>query len=361
MSCGQVSTTLRAAVAIAFSCMAFSSMSHAQVPCPPPTLSVDGGSTVQTQCSASEILASKYPGDVGISADPDVIWAENFEHSSVSAVTSRYSDFSNPAGMSFSTDKPSKSNGTKSLRLTSSGSSSSTRATHLFKNLATSSSSGYDELYVRYYIKYQGGPPWAHSGMWVGGYNPAINWPNPQAGLKPTGSDRFSVGFEQAEHGNDIKLDFYNYWMNMRSWMDSPSGNQAYYGNSVLHDPSARARADAWLCVELHVKLNSDPASSAGGQLAVWIDDQLKRRYTNTSPQGYWVRDKFCPSDSVDKECTDFRTSNMPLVPLDLQFRRTNDLKINYVWLQNYITDPGSGSLWFDDVVVARRRIGCIR
>ena len=27
----------------------------------------------------------------------------------------------------------------------------------------------------------------------------------------------------------------------------------------------------------------------------------------------------------------------------------------------SYITDPGEGSVWYDDMVVARRRIGCLR
>src|SRR5262245_65274536 len=35
-------------------------------------------------------LASDYPGDVGIEADPDVIWAESFDQASVSGLAARY-------------------------------------------------------------------------------------------------------------------------------------------------------------------------------------------------------------------------------------------------------------------------------
>ncbi len=31
----------------------------------------------------------------------------------------------------------------------------------------------------------------------MGGYNPPLDWPNPQAGIKPAGNDRFSAAAEQ--------------------------------------------------------------------------------------------------------------------------------------------------------------------
>ena len=37
------------------------------------------------------------------------------------------------------------------------------------------------------------------------------------------------------------------------------------------------------------------------------------------------------------------------------------DLKLNAFWPQNYITDPVAGSVWFDDMVIAKQRIGCLR
>jgi len=47
--------------------------------------------------------------------------------------------------------------------------------------------------------------------------------------------------------------------------------------------------------------------------------------------------------------------------PLDIQFRSSAALQLNHIWLQNYITDPSAGNVWFDDVVVAETRIGCLR
>lgn len=329
------------------------------LPCPPPSITVDAQPPVLTAClPPSATLSSQYPGDVGISGDPDVVWAENFEQGSVSSVTSRYSDVSNAGGMTLTSDTPAMSSGANSLRMQSSG--SGVNSTHLFKGLANSNG-GDDEWYVRYYTKYGAGGTWNHTGVWFGGYNPAISWPNPQAGTKPNGDDRFSFALEPVGSGSNIQFDFYNYWMQMHSWMASPSGSTAYYGNAVLHDTSATMPADGWTCVEMHLKLNTDLASAAGGELTLWFNDNLVQSYDEAGPLGYWIKDKFCPDTTSDASCTAYRTAGTPLVPLDLQVRTTNSLKLNYLWLQNYVTSAGVGNVWFDDVVVAKRRVGCIQ
>lgn len=314
----------------------------------------DGGSQA-TDGGAPQLLADRYPGDVNIASDPAVVWAENFEAATVADVAARYEEAKGQSGMALEQDTPASSTGQRSMRLTASG--AGPNAVDLFKNLAP----GYDELYVRYYVKYQGGAPWHHSGVWIGGYNPPTNWPNPQAGTKPTGSDRFSIAFEPIEDGTNVRMDFYNYWMNMHSWMAQPSGNTAYYGNTLLHDTSVRAPDDTWFCVEYHVKLNPDPSSRMGAELALWMNDQLVQRFTDSAPLGYWVRDKFCPDAADGTECTDYRPANPTLVPLDLQFRTTSDLKISHFWPQNYVSAGGPSSLWFDDMVLATERVGCLR
>jgi hypothetical protein len=304
--------------------------------------------------SSGPTLASQYPGDVGIDKDPDVIWTENFEEGSASAMLARYDD-KNPTGLTLDSDVPPKSSGKASGKLTASG--AGPNAVDFYKNLQP----GYDEWYVRYYVKYQGNAPWHHTSVWVGGYNPPLNYAFPHAGEKPNGDDRFSVAFEpQEENVATPRMDFYNYWMQMHSWMDQPSGNTAYYGNSLIHDPSVVATGQ-WQCVEIHIKLNTDVSSGTGAELGLWVDDQSIIQFTDSSPLGYWVKDKFCPEAATGTECTDYKPANPTLVPLDLQFRTTTDLKLNYFWPQNYITDTGSGTVWYDDMVIAKRRIGCIQ
>ena len=303
--------------------------------------------------STATTLAEKYPGDVGMASDPSVVWSENFEEGSISAFTSRYSSYTNAAGMTLSTDHPASSSGQHAVVLTAGGSNT---ATDFYKSFGT----GYDELWIRYYAKYVGSGPWHHSGLWFGGYNPPLSYPSPHAGTKPSGSDRYSIGLEPNPDFTGTPMDFYAYWMGMHSWKASPTGAPGdYYGNSLLHDAEFRTQSNSWVCYEVHLKLNPNPATAAGAVLEVWQNDSLIRRFDDTGPYGYWVRDKFCPSDADGSECTAYRPANPVLALLDQQWRSTTALKINYLWPQNYNDASTKSSLLLDDMVVAKQRIGC--
>ena len=102
-----------------------------------------------------------------------------------STSTSRYDSASNPPGMALINDVPGGSCGKASMKLTS---GVNANATDLYKRIP-----GEDELFVRYYAKYDAGTHWHHTGVWFGGYNPPTPYANPMAGLRPAGDDRFSV------------------------------------------------------------------------------------------------------------------------------------------------------------------------
>ena len=164
------------------------------------------------------------------------------------------------------------------------------------------------------------------------------------------------------EQAANPRMDFYNYWMKMHSWMDVPTGNTAYYGNSLIHQTRSHAVDDAWMCVEIHVKLNPNAGSGAGAELGLWIDDTSIQQFSDAAPLGYWTKDKFCPDNADSAECTDYPPpAGTQLIPLDLQYRSTTDLKLSAFWPQNYITSGGDGAVWYDDMVIATRRIGCLR
>src|SRR2546428_12339982 len=120
--------------------------------------------------------------------------------------------------MALVADKPSKSCGAASIRLTAGGSTASADdATDLYKKLLKPDGSGFDELYVRWYVKYQAGAPWHHTGVWFGGYNPPSNLPNPHAGIKPVGVDPGSLTTEPACGACSHHLfEFYYCTANMR-------------------------------------------------------------------------------------------------------------------------------------------------
>jgi hypothetical protein len=300
-------------------------------------------------------LSSKYPCDTGLAGDPAVYWLEDFEEGTVSAVTARYDSANNPPGMALVTDVPATSCGRASMKLTA---GTSANATDLYKKLVPA----HDEWYVRYYAKYQRGVTWHHTGVWIGGYAPPSPYPNPQAGLRPNGDDRFSVSIEPVYGVGqpNPRFDFYNYWMGMHSWMDQPQGPTAYYGNSLVHRNSFTADDDTWICIEVHVKLNTDLASSAGAVLEVWKNDALVQRFDESTPVGCWIKDKFCPAGVDGSECTAYpNLCAQPFVALDLQWRSTSSLQLDAFWPQNYITQGPDGSVQYDDMVVAASRVGC--
>jgi len=157
------------------------------------------------------------------------------------------------------------------------------------------------------------------------------------------------------------RLDFYNYWMKMHSWMSPPSGSTAYYGNSLVHQKGFTAANDNWICLEIMVKVNPSPASGAGAELAVWKNDTLVQHFTDKAPLGYWIKDKFCPKGADNPTCTSYPPPpGTKLIPLDLQLRSTTTLKLNYVWPQNYITAGAAGDVTYDDIVIAKARVGCL-
>src|SRR5438128_9702964 len=298
-------------------------------------------------------LADRYPCDRGIAGDPAVVWAENFEEGSVPVVTARYNDYKNPGGMALVTDKPAGSCGAASMQFTADGRNSATQATDLYRRFDT----GQDELYVRWYAKYQAGAPWHHTGVWFGGYNPPSNWPNPQAGIRPLGDDRVSFAVEPVwgNGGPNPVLDFYNYWMQMHTC--SGCGG-SYWGKALLSRMSLTASDNTWACVDVRAPITTNMASDAGAVLEVWKNDSLIQRFPDTAGAGYWVQDHFCPVSADGSQCNYSPTA---AGPADLQFRTTTDLKLNAFWPQNYITDPASGSVWLDDMVLATQRIGCLR
>jgi hypothetical protein len=316
----------------------------------------DAGQPPPGEAGSGTGISSRYPGDQGIASDPSVVWAELFDEGSVSAFTARYDTASNPAGMQLLADVPSKSKSPASIQLTSSGDGAN--ATDFYKSM----SQGYEEWFVRWYAKYPPSIQWHHTGVWFGGYDPALKYPYPRAGLKPAGNDLFSVSIEPIWNIGtaQAQFDFYNYWMNMHSWMAMPSGSTAYYGNALVNENGFGIDETSWSCIEVHVKMNTDPTAGAGAVLEVWKNDALVQSFTGAGPMGYWIRDKFCTMAADGTQCTDYPAPFDTV--LDLQWRTTPTLQLNYFWPQNYITTSGvTAGMQYADMIVATERVGCIQ
>ena len=308
---------------------------------------------VDASSMGTSTLSEQYPGDMGLSGDPTIIWMEDFEEGSLANIASRYDQVQGQDRWLLVSDTPNNQGSALALRA-----GQGQDAVDLYKQLPNA-----DEWYVRWYAKYEAGVPWHHSGVWFGGYNPAMAWPSPMAGLRPNGGDRFSFSIEPVYDVSSAapRFDFYNYWMTMHSWMADPivDDGTAYYGNGLVHRNNFTVDPENWVCLEVHVRLNTDVASSAGAIVEVWKNDTRMQRFDDAAPLGYWIRDKFCPSGADGAECTDYPAAANEV--LDLQMRNDANLQLNAFWPQNYITADAMGTLTLDQMVVAARRIGCMQ
>ena len=118
-------------------------------------------------------IASRYVGDRGIENDPDVVFVEDFEQATLDAILSVWEYSTHAERMSISSDTPSLSKGRQSLFVRGSA--------DMYQRLLP----GYDQLYIRFYAKFE--TSCDSAGHWVrlGGRNPSIPWPWPEAGKCP--------------------------------------------------------------------------------------------------------------------------------------------------------------------------------
>ncbi|MHC4438702.1 MAG: hypothetical protein ACYS3S_15170 [Planctomycetota bacterium] len=300
--------------------------------------------SAQAEESQSEVrhgLASQYKGDKGIEKDPDVIFVENFEAGSLDDVKARWESVKSLEMMSLSADVFAASAGKQSLLMTHIGGKGT--GAHLYRRLLP----GYEQLYVRFYVKFAEDCYPIHHFVHVGGYNPPTPWPQGGAGIRPTGDARFTTGIEP--FGRKWKWDFYSYWMGMRSSPDKKS-----WGHDFINDDNLKAEREKWICVELMMKMN-DPVTESNGEQAIWIDGkswksggQVVSHLGRGFPKGKWVWDSFMP----DLQGEPFE---------GFQWRSDKDLNVNFLWILLYITKAPAGHIskvWFDDIVVAKKYIG---
>lgn len=303
-------------------------------------------------------IASRYPGDVGIAADAEVLFVEDFEEGSIGAATARWEDVRNPALLSLATEVPAGSSGSASL-LIHKEPGDGTSGGHLYRRLVPDGGTGYPEIYARMYVRIGAGSDVIHHfGTNLGGNNPPTAWPVVSAGNRPAGDSSFWTGIEP--YGDAWQWDFYSYWMEMRSWENPDGTGSEFWGNAFLRGTAAESwapvgpdvRRGEWTCIEMMLRVN-DPATGRSGAQAFWIDGALVRRdgqiisyLDEGSPNGTWLRDKWSPEASG--------------APFEgFRWRSAPELLVNYVWLYVYTEqDSYDIPVWYDDVVVATSYIG---
>lgn len=198
---------------------------------------------------------------------------------------------------------------------------------------------GADSVYVRFYVRFSTNYHYNHHFVWLGANELTNKWSAfGKAGLKPDGS-YFSTGMEPwfgwGKNPPPGEVNLYSYFLDMKV---DPKMNK-YWGNAFF-PPGPGAGKEAgedrsvpklgeWECWEFMIKSN-DPEKSNGEQ-AMWVNDKLIGKFTG------------------------------------IRWRNKSDLKPNCLWLEHYGYDEGDPTkqywgeeqtVWFDDVVVARQRVG---
>lgn len=306
-------------------------------------------------------IAAGYPGDRDIASDPNVLFVEDFEATSVDDVAKRWETVQHADDMSLTADVPAGSAGRQSLLMTHVGGNADDTGGHLYRRLGD----GHEQVFARFYVKFdENCAPIHHFGTCLGGNNPSTPWPSVKAGIPTDGAKAFWTGIEP--FGDAWRWDFYTYWCEMRG---SPPRGQTW-GNSFVWDEQLKVARNRWICVEMMVKLND--VGDTNGEQALWIDGVPIAHLGKGFPKGKWVFDKFYPGqggDGVrwnhakgDREHFAVAAGGEPFE--GFRWRTDEALKVNFVWAYLYITrsPPGRESkVWFDHIVVAKEYIGPIR
>lgn len=302
---------------------------------------------------SSAQIANGYESDINIEADSNVIFVEMFEQTLLSDMLARWTNRSPILNnIAFSSSVPSGSVGNQSCQLTTIGGNIANEDTYIFKRFPSGFS---DSVFVRYYVKFNTGSRFHHSGVWMGGNNPSVNYPSNHAGYKPAGDSAFHVGSEvrgaTMNPQSFANFGFYNYWTGMHQSNDTnPSTGTGYYwGNGFPStNPIATIDMSQWNCIEIMVKLNN-PVTGSTGELALWINGVKISYFGYQFPDGNWNWSNFTEGTGTPFE--------------GFQWRNDTTLKFNYIWVKNYDTVDSTGhvnSINFDHIVVAKKYIGPI-
>ena len=293
---------------------------------------IEPASVIRAKTESAPImdgLAAKYQDDAGIERDPDVLFADNFESGSMKKWDQQR------GRVVMSEDRP--NSGRYSVQMPMErGKNHGGDAIKWFMP-------GADAVYARFYVRFSADYQYNHHFVWLGANQRTNKWSAfGKAGLKPNGT-YYSTGMEPwfawGKNPPPGEVNLYTYFLDMEV---DPKMNK-YWGNGFFPPGPGKGKAagphrvipplDRWQCWEFMIQANTAP-DKADGKQAMWVDGKLAGEFTG------------------------------------IRWRNDLDLKVNCLWLEHYGYDEGdptkqywkeSQSVWFDDVVVARRYIGPIK
>jgi hypothetical protein len=287
-------------------------------------------------------LAKKYKNDKDIQKNPAVIFASGFEND-----FEGWTYFNNKISQII-THPDSAFSGNKVLK------STATRGVNTGGDVDYKIYPEQDQIYLRFYTKLDRNTIIPHHFVKIRAIKEGAS---SRAGQKPEGDKAFWTGIEPLP---DHTWNFYTYWHEMHSWQSweghSDGRPNPYYGNVFRVPGQEPLKKGEWICVEAMLKANT-PGKHDGEQ-AFWINGVKIGHWKTGEPSGQWRGDKFNIGGDNTKPFEGYN------------FRTSQDVKINQIKLQWYISDEhmikkkatqDENSVYFDNVVIATEYIGPMR
>jgi hypothetical protein len=337
-----------------------------------------------TAAATGDGLAARYPGDADIAKDPAVIFADDFESwgdngtrppagtwtvqkhpaTKVQVVPGKVTKpgLSGPGGhvLQLAYWKREKGGTAGGLEL-------------LLGNYNTPNDGrgdGYDEVYIRYYIKFdERYTNVGNHGSNLGGRDPSReSWWVGQAGMPDVGlMHYFYSGLQPYPHGKtddpgvrEWEFGFYSYHL------DKPDA----WGERFPARRQVFVRAGRWYCLERHLKLNSvDPGATTDPPVAKppAAKPKTPAERAAAAARARAVRQKLNEKARLDG-IEELWVDGLLTVRRPVRYRRDPNLRITCLTLENWYpkmpaeyTPERPLKVDYDNVVIAREYIGPIR
>jgi hypothetical protein len=278
-------------------------------------------------------IAARYPGDIGIANDPDVIFADDFEsYTQASDLTQKWDNFFQASLTSIAMGSGNVWAGQKALEFTL-----PQQTVELSNGVQKILKTELDVLYLRFYSKFDKSFDVTGSSHNGGGINAHyFNGFTATPGVPANGTNKFLIEYEcwrgQVTDTSPGQLNVYIYHPEQRSNYGDhffPSGlvqpNTSIpnnFGPTFVSRPDITPALDRWYAYEVMLKANT--AGQRDGRVTLWLDGKLIGDFPN------------------------------------LRFRDVDTLKIDRFNLSLHAgSNPvGVTHKWYDNVVAAKSYIG---
>jgi hypothetical protein len=262
-----------------------------------PAATTDGGPTgdaapqgdAAADAPSGSGIASKYPGDVGIGSDPDVIFFDDFEsYGTANDLWNRWDNVYQVSDTAITTGANVFA-GSQSLQFTLH--QVSTEVANAVDKILSPEQ---DVVFLRYYSKFDTSfdiPTSSHNGGSISAHY--FNGFNATPGVPADGTNKYLVNLEDFQPDTTVAppgyLNLYVYWPLQRSnYGDHFLPNGDVYPNTSIKDdfgpqfvsrPNVIPSLGEWHCYEYMVKANTPGVSD--GEVTVWLDGALVADFGN--------------------------------------------------------------------------------